>query len=327
MAKQTINPGVAPTGAGGDTFRSGSAKLQANDDELYKHLGAGDGSLTAAKTRTALGLGDAATRGIAETGSGLVEAQSVKKAFGARLPQVITGINYEEMTGGDYYFHLSSNTTAQNPPPFINASIYCEFSLNGGNQKFLRAVDYNTGNLAVKAKVGSNWSAWSKIYSQSNTTVDGNGFIKNASPIVKLFADKIELNDEAQLQEITFEKLGTGDYLIKGSSGFSQDGWYIETPKDANGNVLFSVIYTTLENGDISVKTYKKKFDFETVSIVADLDNPVDITENRWIDIRLQELPQPEIEIPESITPPEFQPTGLAQAVATVMESYHDPEQ
>ncbi|MCU4518626.1 SUMF1/EgtB/PvdO family nonheme iron enzyme [Acinetobacter schindleri] len=56
MAKQTINPGTAPTGAGGDTFRSGSAKLQANDDELYAHLGAPDGALTVPKTRTKLGI-------------------------------------------------------------------------------------------------------------------------------------------------------------------------------------------------------------------------------------------------------------------------------
>lgn len=56
MAKQTINQGTAPTGAGGDTFRSGSAKLQANDDELYTHLGAPDGTLTVPKTRTALGI-------------------------------------------------------------------------------------------------------------------------------------------------------------------------------------------------------------------------------------------------------------------------------
>ena len=41
MAKQTINQGTAPTGAGGDTFRSGSAKLQANDDEIYNYLGDG----------------------------------------------------------------------------------------------------------------------------------------------------------------------------------------------------------------------------------------------------------------------------------------------
>jgi hypothetical protein len=57
MAKQTINQGTAPTGAGGDTFRSGSAKLQANDNELYTHLGAAaDGVLTVDKTRTALGI-------------------------------------------------------------------------------------------------------------------------------------------------------------------------------------------------------------------------------------------------------------------------------
>lgn len=56
MAKQTINQGAAPTGAGGDTFRTGSAKLQANDDELYAHLGAPDGALTVPKTRTALGI-------------------------------------------------------------------------------------------------------------------------------------------------------------------------------------------------------------------------------------------------------------------------------
>lgn len=57
MAKQTINQGTAPTGVGGDTFRTGSAKLQANDDEIYTYLGAGsDGVLSIDKTRTALGV-------------------------------------------------------------------------------------------------------------------------------------------------------------------------------------------------------------------------------------------------------------------------------
>lgn len=57
MAKQKINQGTAPTGVGGDTFRTGSAKLQANDDELYTHLGAAaDGALTVDKTRNALGI-------------------------------------------------------------------------------------------------------------------------------------------------------------------------------------------------------------------------------------------------------------------------------
>lgn len=127
-----------------------------------------------------------------------------------------------------------------------------------------------------------------------NTQVDPNGFIKSASPIVSLYADKIELNDEAAQQKITFEKLGVGDYLVKGSTGFSQEGWYIEMPKDANGNVLVAVVYEQLDNNDISVKTYDYMLN-KKGRIVPDLETPLDIPATRWIDLRLQALPQPEI--------------------------------
>ena len=133
---------------------------------------------------------------------------------------------------------------------------------------------------------------WKEYRTTVNTSVDGNGFIKAASPIVKLFADKIELNDEAAQQKITFVKNGVGDYLVKGSTGFAQEGWYIEMPKDANGNVIVAVVYEQLANNDISVKTYAKKFDEETGDIVANTAKPRDIPATRWIDLRLQELPQ-----------------------------------
>lgn len=146
----------------------------------------------------------------------------------------------------------------------------------------------------------SRWQEGNEISSfflrhSANTSVDANGFIKNASPIVKLFADKIECNDEANLQKITFEKLGVGDYLVKGSTGFAQEGWYIEMPKDANGNVLVAVVYEQLDNNDISVKTYAKKFDEETGDVVANTARPRDIPSTRWIDLRLQALPQSDI--------------------------------
>ncbi len=139
------------------------------------------------------------------------------------------------------------------------------------------------------------FTTWFKFLTSGNTAIDANGFIKAASPIVKLYADKIELNDEAAQQTITFEKVSLGSYLVKGSLGFATEGWYIETPKDANGNILFAVQYKQLENNDIEVKTFKKKFDFESVSIVADLSNPVDIPLNRWIDLRLKVAPKPEL--------------------------------
>ncbi|MDO7402785.1 phage tail protein, partial [Acinetobacter baumannii] len=165
-----------------------------------------------------------------------------------------------------------------------------------------------------------------KMWTQKNTTVDGNGFIKSASPIVKLFNNHIELNTEAEKQPIKFELLGVGDYLIKGSLGFAQEGWYIEVPKDANGNTVVAVEYSTLENGDLSIKTYKRKFDVEKAAIVADLENPLDIPEGRWIDIRLHEEPEPEPEEPLSETPVDFQPTNLSQAVAAAMNGVEPPE-
>ncbi len=322
MAKQTINQGTAPTGAGGDTFRSGSAKLQANDDELYAQLGAtpqgvlpaalpinkgGTGGATAAAARTSLGLGTAA---VVNVGKSTENVPRVRDGFYAAY-----GVTVDTYIG----------SSPENPPPYNNANTFpvgersLVYSPNIQNSPVASTLIYiqtqslytesagrmqtallysNNPNIYKRFASSNNiYGSWRYDLTSANTTTDANGFIKAASPIVKLFADRIELNDEAEQQEITFEKLGVGDYLIKGSSGFAQEGWYVETPKDANGNVLFSVVYQQLENNDISIKTYKKKFDIETASIVADLQQPVDITDERFISLRLQELPQPEIEV------------------------------
>ena len=154
--------------------------------------------------------------------------------------------------------------------------------------------DSTLAYLRARIKANGAWSSLVKIWNEHNTTKDSNGFLKGASPVVQLFANKIELNDEAELQDIMFEKLGVGDYLVKGSLGFAQEGWYIETPKDANGNVLVAVVYEQLANNDISVKTYDYMLN-KKGRIVPDLETPLDIPETRWIDLRLQALPQSDI--------------------------------
>lgn len=247
MAKQTINQGTAPTGAGGDTFRTGSAKLQANDNELYDFIGG-------AANTTTLPSALPVTKG----GTGATTAAAAK---------INLGLDRFAQQGADNTFMLSPNRDLM-------------INLQNNNLSMWR----NSDNISIAIRTGF------------NTTVDSNGFIKSASPVAKLFADKIELNDEAQQQNIKFEKLGVGDYLIKGSSGFAQEGWYIETPKDANGNLLVAVVYEQLANSDISVKTYDYMLN-KKGRIAADTETPLDIPEARWIDLRLQELPQPETEV------------------------------
>lgn len=296
MAKQSINQGTAPTGAGGDTFRSGSAKLQANDNELYDFIGGaantttlpaalplakgGTGATTAAAARTNLGL-TTTTSNTDSTAGRILKVGDL--GFGAK-PRRITAAH-----DGTTQIYTTNGTPPSGQGSVWASNFFIASDTVAGDGNYF---SFEISNGLIRSGGIRNGVPLPErtVRDTGNTTVDANGFIKAASPIVQLFADKIELNNEARQQNIEFEKLGVGDYLIKGSTGFSQDGWYIETPKDANGNVLFSVIYTTLENGDISVKTYKKKFDLETASIVADLAQPMDITTNRWIDLRLQEI-------------------------------------
>jgi len=189
-----------------------------------------------------------------------------------------------------------ANGTLANSYPFpgaYGALIRYDSDTHGFQQMFASGGT----RVFTRTKSSGTFGEWVEYRTTGNTTVDSNGFVKSASPIIQLFADKIELNDEAKLQNITFEKLGIGDYLIKNSSGFAQEGWYVEQPKDANGNIFHAIVYDTLANGDISVKTYEQKLD--GVKIVADLDKPIDVKENRFISIRLQKLPQEPIEAPQ----------------------------
>ena len=252
MAIQRINLGTAPSGTGGDTNRTAFKKI---DDNFADNTNA-----ASRQVGTAAG-------NVMEVGAFGIGLQSTSKMSsditiesGLVLISDMNSFGFEASTLQTYGIQLVVG----------NAS---------------KLVKYRTKNYEDR------FDEWQTIYSTANTTVDGNGFIKAASPIVKLFADKIELNDEAKQQKITFEKLGVGDYLVKGSTGFAQEGWYIEMPKDANGNVLVAVVYEQLANGDISVKTYDYMLN-KKGRIVPDLETPLDIPETRWIDLRLQALPQ-----------------------------------
>ncbi|HAV5318652.1 TPA: phage tail protein [Acinetobacter baumannii] len=281
----------------------------------------GTGASSAGGARQVLGLGDLGTQGF--TGGKISELYDK-----VSVPQWIAVLGDNKFTflsNGDWQAGNTNN-------PLNMPSRY------GSLMSYLGSNSYGTyswqifkavlgGQLSYRYGAGSDaWSAWGHLKTSFNTSVDANGFLKSASPVVKLFNDHIELNSDAEKQPIEFKKVDVGDYLLKGSLGFAQEGWYIEVPKDANGNTIVAVVYDTLENGDISIKTYKRKFDFELAAVVADLEIPMDIPEARWVDIRLHEEPEPEPEPPTTETPFEFQPTNLSEAVAAAMVGIAPPD-
>ena len=144
----------------------------------------------------------------------------------------------------------------------------------------------NTGNpSAQRAWFGSGANdttpmIWTELWHRANTTVDTNGFIKEASPIVRLFDTGTE--EPAEPVEAEFARVGTGQYSLSGVNPLATRGWQIEVPQDANGNrlVFVETRYDT-EARVLHVQTSAVAWDGRWVAGEA-----IDIPDGRWIDLR-----------------------------------------
>lgn len=281
----------------------------------------GTGANSAISAKVALGLGDAGALGYSANAVALLFNKTLVSDWVSVL-----GLNrFANISHGDWQGGSTANSLYMPMRYGTLMGYHANDSIGTYSWQFFKGVQGH--QMSYRYGAGSDaWSAWGHLKTSFNTSVDANGFLKSASPVVKLFNDHIELNSDAEKQPIEFKKVDVGDYLLKGSLGFAQEGWYIEVPKDANGNTIVAVVYDTLENGDLSIKTFKRKFDFELAAVVADLELPIDIPEGRWIDIRLHEEPEPEPEIFQTETPVDFQPTNLSEAVAAAMVGMEPPE-
>lgn len=278
MAISKLEVGVVPLGLGGDSLRSAAAKINANF---------ADPTNAASK--------------IVGTAVGQVPlAQDVFKVNHTKIAIPAFGADYNCNVFEAGSLHSVHSGTTLNAPTGAGIQYWSiKTEVVEANTNPLQIARGLTGNsLQFRQKTGSyGYLEWTTILTSANTSKDSNGFIKGASPIVKVHADKVVLNEDAEQQNVTFKKNGIGDYTINTESGLSTDGWYIELPKDMNGNPKVAVTLSEVD-GVISLKSYKRIFSMESFIFEPDLDNPLDIPDTRWIDLRLNEIP---VEIPDDI--------------------------
>ncbi|MCD1124799.1 hypothetical protein LPW36_01910 [Jinshanibacter sp. LJY008] len=130
-----------------------------------------------------------------------------------------------------------------------------------------------------------------------NTTVDSNGFIKQASPVVKLFGNgSNEVNDEAK--GVLTSRISEGVYIVSGAAmGFNSDtAWHIEIPCDENKQPLIWVDYVVEGSGDIVIKSYHRTHPAspnfaQNIKTGVNDGDPIDIPKGRWVDLRVQTYP------------------------------------
>ncbi|ELC3360906.1 phage tail protein [Escherichia coli] len=277
----------------------------------------GTGATNAADARTNLGLGDSATKNVG-TAAGTVAAgndsrfDKIASLGSAALKDV--GFN----VGNIATVHSGRGSSA-NPVQKIWDGIYepgvsgalfpesCVIQVLPGptssewgelgigygisNRAFIAKASYSstipTGNITVM-----------ELWHSHNTTVDANGFLKRASPVVKIFNDgDYETNDESA--GVTVTRLDVGQYLIEGCEALNSDASWggidggFEIPTDRNKQPLIWLDYEVNSDGSVLVKTYHREhpsapaFARNERAGLAD-GEPVDIPADQFVSVRVE---------------------------------------
>ena len=269
------------------------------------------------KSRTNLGLGALATKDSAALNStdttgilplakgglgagtlpGARETMSISgrdSMFGT-VNNILTYFNNIANNGGLFSFRDGADD-ATHTYKFGSAILFRTIDTYG-----LLSVDHNNGNVRVAGGIVSGGIASTgyinNLWGTRNTTVDSNGFIKTASPIVKIYSDGVaETNDEAE--GVTVTRISAGVYVVEGCLGLNSDpSWGgpdggIEIPTDVNKQPRLWVDYRVRADGAVEVRTYHRThphapaFARNEIEGVAD-GEPIDIPQGTFMSVRV----------------------------------------
>lgn len=174
---------------------------------------------------------------------------------------------------------------------------------SGGDSVFQIGINRNGAGYKVAQPSGDTYylSDVIKFRDERNTTVDSNGFIKVASPIVKIFRDgSYETNEESEGVAVTH--INTGEYLIAGCTGLNADAAWggidggFEIPVDRNKLARIWLDYEVNADGSVLVKTYHRthpeapEFARNEINGLTN-GEPADIPEDSFVSVRVEMPP------------------------------------
>lgn len=258
------------------------------------------GRATPALMRTDLELGTAATRNVG-TGTGhLMEVG----AYGVGVIQLLPSL-----TPPSGFYMDTRRISGGKPPSWVPGGSYTSYLSLGSSTETLGmglVYDVNLRKLYVTGDnptgVDGIFSNPREIYHTGNTTVLGTGAIHVASPILKLKTDSFEVEGFTKDCNPAATRKSKGVYEITGTQGLRSDGWYIETPKDRNGNKYFNVewsqnieqplaeIETPVDGIVVTLSVFERAWNPATG--IHENGAPIDINDlqSRWIDLRFNEV-------------------------------------
>ncbi|MGL4030499.1 phage tail protein [Hafnia paralvei] len=186
------------------------------------------------------------------------------------------------------------------------STVYMGINMPHGSDSKYCAQLMARGNLGLWYRCRENgvMLPYLRVYDTGNTSVDSNGFIKKASPIIKIFHDgSFETNDESAGASV--EREGVGVYRILGVLGMNSDGAWggidggFEIPTDRNGQRLLWLDYEVEADGSILVKTYHRTYPdapafARNIKEGYEEGDLIDIPSDQFVSVRV-EMPQDSI--------------------------------